>query len=104
MAETGLKGKDRLTKLSLEGNNIGSAGLIAISVALTGNNELQELFLYNNNIDDSAMENFSKFLKNKINLHTLGLEFNKIGGQGASFIFMSFKDLPLLEKLYLSSN
>ena len=40
LAEQGLQGKDQLTKLSLEGNFIGSQGLIAVSKALMSNIEL----------------------------------------------------------------
>lgn len=43
-----LKDKAALTKLSLEGNAIGSKGLKAISVSLASNIELKEIYLYNN--------------------------------------------------------
>ena len=48
MANVALKDKAALTKLSLEGNSIGSRGLKAISEALMSNVELKEVYLYNN--------------------------------------------------------
>jgi len=48
LATTSLADKLALTKLSLEGNSIGSRGLKAISEALMSNTELKEIYLYNN--------------------------------------------------------
>ena len=48
MAQTSLADKIHLTKLSLEGNSIGSRGLRAISECLSENFELREIYLYNN--------------------------------------------------------
>jgi Leucine Rich repeat len=55
-----------------------------VSQALNENSCLQELYLYNNYLGDASMETFSSsLLQNKANLHTLGLEFNSIGSEGA---------------------
>ena len=65
MATTALKDKVQLSKLSLEGNSIGSRGLKAISEALSANTELRELYLYNNQIEDEWMEEFGKMIATK---------------------------------------
>ena len=57
-----------LTRLALESNLIGNAGLEAISRALVENNTLKEIFLYNNDLDDDTMREFSAMLGNKVNL------------------------------------
>lgn len=40
----------------------------------------------------------------KPNLFAIGLEFNKIGAEGASKVLMGIKNLKLLEKLFLNAN
>jgi Leucine Rich repeat len=54
-----------LTKLSLEGNSIGSRGLRAISEALADNFEIREIYLYNNQIEDDGIEAFAKMIATK---------------------------------------
>ena len=57
------------------------------------NKELVELYLYNNELEDEPLLDFAKMLKNKRNLTVLGLEFNKIGHNGASLVMDAIKDL-----------
>jgi Ran GTPase-activating protein (RanGAP) involved in mRNA processing and transport len=59
LASTCLADKAALTKLSLEGNSIGSRGLRAISEALTNSKELKEIYLYNNQIEDDGIDAFA---------------------------------------------
>ena len=40
----------------------------------------------------------------KPNLYAIGLEFNKIGAEGASKVLIGIKNLKQLEKLYLNAN
>ena len=91
-----------LSKLSLEGNSIGSKGLAAISEVLMDNVELLEIYLYNNQLEDEGLNVFAKMLENKANLFALGLEFNKIGSEGAAFVLNAVKKLKNFEKLYLN--
>ncbi len=86
LAKIGLVDKPHLNKLALEGNSIGCKGLEAISLALMDNTELVEIYLYNNQLEDECMEVFGKMLTNKVNLYALGMEFNKIGAEGAAFV------------------
>lgn len=66
------------------------------------NTELQELYLYNNHLNDVGMDKLGQMLSNKINLYALGMEFNKIGSEGAAYIFNNVKRLKNFEKLYLN--
>jgi Ran GTPase-activating protein (RanGAP) involved in mRNA processing and transport len=99
-----LADKTALTKLSLEGNSIGSRGLRAISEAITENQDIREIYLYNNQIEDDGIDAFAKMIATKPNLYAIGLEFNKIGAEGASKVLMGIKNLKHLEKLYLNAN
>ncbi len=76
----------------------------AISEALMSNVELKEIYLYNNQIEDDGLEVFGKMIMNKPHLFAIGLEFNKIGAEGASHVLMGIKNLKGLEKLYLNAN
>jgi NLR family CARD domain-containing protein 3 len=62
LASTSLADKLALTKLSLEGNSIGSRGVRAISEALMKNTELKEIYLYNNQIEDDGLDIFGKMI------------------------------------------
>jgi Leucine-rich repeat (LRR) protein len=104
LANEGLKGKFDLMKLSLESNLINNQGLRAVSEALMDNKELVELYLYNNELEDEPLLDFAKMLKNKRNLTVLGLEFNKIGHNGASLIMDATKDLHNFQKFYINNN
>lgn len=68
------------------------------------NKELREIYLYNNGLEDLGMDNFGKMLQNKPNMFAIGLEFNKIGANGASQVLTSIKNLQVFEKLYLNNN
>lgn len=50
------------------------------------------------------MEEFSRMIATKKNLFALGMEFNKIGAEGASHILIGIKNLKAFEKLYLNAN
>ena len=91
-----------LTKISLESNQIGNMGLIALSKGLVENESLQEVYLYNNEIDDESMEVFSNMLRNKRGLRILSLEYNKIRN-GAAKLCDAIQELPI-ERLMLSMN
>lgn len=66
---------------------------------------LQELYLYNNYIGDTSLDAFStSLLQNKTNLHTIGLEFNSIGSEGAIKVLAVASQLKLLDKIYLNHN
>ncbi len=93
-----------MTKLSLEGNSIGSRGVRAISESLATNTELREIYLYNNQIEDDGLDAFATMIAGKPNLFAIGLEFNKIAAEGASKVLMGIKKLKNLEKLYLNAN
>lgn len=43
-------------------------------------------------------------ISKKPNLYAIGLEFNKIGSEGASKVLVAIKNLNHLEKLYLNAN
>lgn len=43
-------------------------------------------------------------IANKQNLFAIGLEFNKIGSEGAAKVLIGVKNLKHLEKLYLNAN
>lgn len=104
LAKTALLDKPSLTKLSLEGNAIGSRGVKAISEALMSNTELKEIYLYNNQIEDEGMDEFGRMIEKQKGLFALGLEFNKLGSDGVSKVLIGIKSLKSFEKLYLNAN
>jgi hypothetical protein len=50
------------------------------------------------------MEEFGRMLENKRNLFALGLEFNKLGSEGAAYVLVAIRKLKTFEKLYLNAN
>ena len=104
IARNGLEGKTGLYKISIENNQIGNEGLKAISMALAGCKTMQEFYLYNNEIDDEPIEEFCALVKKSPDLFAVGLEFNRIGYKGLSFILKAMQNLHKLEKLYLNQN
>lgn len=68
------------------------------------NTELKEIYLYNNQIEDDGLDIFGRMIQNKGNLFAIGLEFNKIGAEGASHVLMGIKTLKGVEKLFLNAN
>lgn len=90
--------------MALESNLIGNSGLEAIARALVENTTLKEIFLYNNDLDDDTMREFSAMLGNKIQLQTLGLEYNRIRSRGANHVFEALNSLPRIERLFFNHN
>ena len=93
-----------LQRLALESNLIGNLGLDAMTLALAHNTSLREIFLYNNDLDDDPMADFANMLSNKMQLQTLGLEYNRVRSRGANHVFEVIKALPNFERLFFSHN
>lgn len=104
IAKHGLAGKTQMVKLSIENNQIGNTGLAEISKALRDCTLIQELYLYNNELEDEPIREFTELLKNQQDLHTLGLEMNRIGYKGLGLILNACSDKNKLERVYLNHN
>jgi Leucine Rich repeat len=81
-----------LTKVSLNGNGIGSAGAVALADMLQMNASLRELGLGRNNVGNEGAAAIAEVLRFNETLERLNLGCNSIGDVGAMAIFKALTE------------
>ncbi|XP_064421335.1 NACHT, LRR and PYD domains-containing protein 3-like [Latimeria chalumnae] len=96
-------GRNRLTELDLEGNNLGDSGVKCLSAGLRDPNcKLQKLLLRGCDLTAGCCRDFSSILSTNSSLMELDLRQNKLGDSGVKHLSTGLRDPNCkLQKLVL---
>ena len=99
-----LETNSQLQRLSLSGNQIGDAGAQVLAQALEKNLQLQQLNLRWNQIGDVGVQALARMLEKNPQFQQLDLRGNQIGDAGAQVLAQALEKNPQLQQLDLSWN
>ena len=100
-----LRNSINLKHIDLHECNMTDEQLLPMADAIRGHRSLVQLYLRRNRIGRSGCDAIATLLEDpNSNLHTLGLQSNDIGNEGATILINSLGNNTKLRKLYLNAN
>ena len=102
--KTLLKNDPEGKELSVEGKQIGAAGVQVLAQALEKNSQLQRLSLSGNQIGDAGAQVLAQALEKSLQLQQLNLRWNQIGDVGVQAQARMLEKNPQFQQLDLRGN